>query len=350
MKKFKYHEDYLNEKVKSTNIDSQLIKRLYHYLKPYRWLVVFSVFLLFITKAIETYVPILIGNVVQMIFDRKIPSEESLQSQILHSILFHCAWIILLLFLVYIFDCLNLVLRNWVGQKAIFSMRKEVYGHIMHLPVRIFDTNPIGRLISRAIHDIDQVDKFFSEGVVPMMGNILLFIGILLGMFWINWEVALGVCGIIPLLWLMTRRFRKQQRRCYELVRRIISAMNSFLQEAMMGNSIIRHFGLEKVEKKRFSQINGDYRNAQLETIYNFAFFFAAIDFLQNIVLIIAFVMLISLATPDKPFPAGTYFTFTLYAMMVFRPIGDLAERYNLLQSAITSSRRIFDILDQKSE
>lgn len=349
MKRFQYYHQYQQESVSTTTLDSTLLKRLYTYIRPYRWLIALSIVLLIIARAIETSVPIFIGRLVQQIFNQ-LPSDTLAQINLFQSIVIHALEIAFLLLICYLFDCINLLLRNWIGQKAVFTMRQEVYGHIIQLPVQVFDTTPVGKLITRTIHDVDQIDKMFSESVVPIIGNILLFLGILVGTFFVDWRIALVTCLIIPFMWLLASYFRNNQRRCYELVRRIVSAINSFLQEAMMGNSIIRHFGLEEQEKKKFREINHDYRNAQLETVFNFAFFFAAIDLLQNSILIGAFITLIFYSTSQEPFQVGTYFTFTLYAMMIFRPIADLAERYNVLQSAISASRRVFDILDQKAE
>jgi ATP-binding cassette subfamily B protein len=127
--------------------------------------------------------------------------------------------------------------------------------------------------------------------------------------------------------------------------------MNSFVQEHLLGISIIRSFGLQAQEKKKFEEINEDYQTANVESVYNFSFFIAGIEFLQNLVLILVFAVLgVTAISTNTEFQAGTYFTLTLYALMIFRPIGDLAERYNVLQSAVAAARRIFNILDVKPE
>jgi ATP-binding cassette subfamily B protein len=204
--------------------------------------------------------------------------------------------------------------------------------------------------MTRTIHDVDQINQMFAESVIPIFGNIILFISIFVGIFFVNWKIGLLVLCILPVVYTLTHYFRLQQRRCYDHIRTIVAAMNTFVQENLMGAATIRNFGLQKKSRKHFEKINDDHCNAYVDSVRNFSFFIAAIDFLQNFSLIMAFAILVAWSPMGAHFEAGTYFTFSLYVLMLFRPLVDLAERYNTLQSAMAASARLFDVLDRHSE
>jgi ATP-binding cassette subfamily B protein len=296
-----------------------------------------------VSKILEAIVPVLIGYLTQTILSsRHTLSFDMISTDIMY--------IIGLMLLTFLLDSMNVFLRNWVGQKGILNLRVKVFSHMMHLPLSFFDHNPVGRLMTRTIHDVEQIDQMFSESLVPILSNLILFFCIAGSLIWLNWQLALVVFLVVPILWFLSHRFRIEQRRCYELLRSILSSMNGFIQEHLMGVNIIRNFGLQRQEKKKFQEINKDYQYANIESIYNFSFFLSSIEFLQSVVLISVFVFLGYLALPTHSFQAGTFFTVTLYASMIFRPILDLAERFNVLQNALAASRRIFDILDTQPE
>jgi ATP-binding cassette subfamily B protein len=190
----------------------------------------------------------------------------------------------------------------------------------------------------------------FSESIMQIISNFILFTAIFTGIIWLDWKLTLFVCVLIPTLIILTIRFRQNQRKCYELIRTILSAMNSFVQEHITGASTIRHFGLQKQELGKFEEINSDYKTANLDAVHYFAAFFANLELIHQLMLIGAFSLLVALASPITGFDAGTFFAFSIYALMVFRPIADLAERYNILQAALAAAHRIFEIFDINEE
>lgn len=348
MKPFQYHHTYPKEKVENKEFDSKLITRLLPYFRPYFWGLLFCLLMLITTRIIEAVIPIKMGIIAQKVLD---VSKETVQKQLLFTeILQSCLAIFLLLATGYLVDLVNLFLRNWIGQNSVYKLRTEIFQHIQSLPIKFYDQQSVGRLMTRTIQDIEQIDQMLTESLIPILGNLFLFLFMFIGIFWVNSMLAIMMCCLIPILWLLASRFRKVQSLCYERMRGILSAMNGFLQEQIMGASTVRHFNLEKFERTKFEEINDDYRMSNLESIHNFAFFFASTEFLHQVMLIGSFALLVYFATPSEGFQAGTFFTFSLYALMLFRPIADLAERYNILQSALASTRRIFDILDQPSE
>ena len=349
MPTYKYHKQYSKEKAPSLAVDAQLLKRLTAYLRPYRYWIALCVLFLIASKAMEAVIPILMGQAMQSFLNGRLDSSVE-QNLLLGALIHQTIFITGLMLLVYIIDAFSVVIKTWVGQKGIFNMRTAIFLHIQQLPLAYFDRHSVGTLMTRTIHDVDQINAMFSECVIPIFGSLLLFLGIGVGIFWIDWQLALLTLSILPIVWLLTRTFRLQQRRCYEIIRTIVSAMNSFIQEHLMGLSIIRNFNLQARERNKFREINDDHCTAYLETIKNFSFFISSIDFLQNIVLTLLFAGLLLFAPVETGFQAGTFFTFSLYVMMFFRPLADLAERYNILQSAMAAAGRIFHILDQPAE
>lgn len=340
---------YSKEQVASQSLDRELVWRLLSYLRPYRTILVIAIFFLIISKIIEASIPVFIGNISQQILNSvNLESEE--KKKLLSHALTMGGLIIGLLFASYIFDSLNVILKSWIGQKAIYNLRLQIYEHIIHMPLAYFDTHTVGRLMTRTIHDVDQINQMFAESVIPIFGNIVLFISIFLGIFFVNWKIGLLVVFILPVVYMLTHYFRIQQRRCYDRIRTLVAAMNTFVQENLMGATTIRNFGLQKKARDHFERINEDHCDAYVESVKNFSFFIAAIDFLQNFSLIMALAILVGWNPMGIEFEAGIFFTFSLYVLMFFRPLVDLAERYNVLQSAMAAATRLFDVLDRHSE
>lgn len=345
MQKIKYNQFYKNEMPsQADSIDFTLIKRLLKYLYPYRQLVFLTLCLMILARLIDVLIPVFIGKIAKYFLDNRMDPTA------LHTVIKGSLFILCGLLLSYLFDGINIIIRSWVGQNALFTLRNQVYKHIENLKISYFDQNPIGLLMTRTINDVDQINQMFSESLVQILGNFILLVFIAISVLILNWKVALFAFFVIPLTYWLTKNFRNNQRRCYNLIRSIVSALNIFVQEHLMGMTTIRNFGLQKIEREKFQKINEDHATANVESIRNFSFFIAGLDFLQNLVLIIIFTTLVYFAPKETGFRADTYFTFSLYAIIVFRPLLDLADRYNILQSAMAASERVFNILDEPIE
>lgn len=323
-------------------VDRELVYRLWQYLRPYRKLVWLAVLILIVSKGIEAYVPVYIGQVTQTIL-------EGNNSQ-LPVIVQNSLAILGLLLFGYLLDSFNVLLKNIVGQRALFTLRADVYSHIQKMQIDFYNHQKVGTLLTRTIHDVDQINQMFAESLVPLIGSIVLFISVCICLLFLDWRVAVLLGIIIPFVYLITRTFSREQRRCYGLIRKAVAKMNAFVQEHLLGAATIRSFGLQNEEKKHFDELNWQHREANVETIHHFAKFFANIDFIQSFSLIAVFILLVYWIPSGGGFQAGTYFTFSLYVIMLFRPLSDLAERYNVLQSAVAAAERIFHVMDLKTE
>lgn len=318
-----------------------IFSRLWFYLKPYKLSIFLALFFLVCAKAIEAFIPLYVGYLVQNIINGSIQFDTVFTTSL---------YLLSLIFLGYLLDTMSLILKNWTGSKALYKLRADVFNHIQHLPLSDYDQNPMGRFITRTIHDVDQISQMFTESIIPILGSLVLFISICSALFYLDIQIAMVFFALVPIVLYQTNRFRKNQRQGYSVVRNIVTAMNIFVQEHLMGASIIRNFSLEKKERQQFNEINQDHCEASKRVIEHFAFFMSTIDLLQNIALISGFLVLVLVTPPHLSFQAGIFFTFSLYTIMFFRPLADLAERYNILQSAVSAAERIFHIMDQKTE
>lgn len=314
-----------------------LFKRLLGYLGPYKIQVAIAIFFIILARGIDAAVPLLTGQLAQRVLQHSSTIEILIKEGL---------FLISLLWVGYGFDFLNTWVKSRIGSKALKKMRIEVYDHIERLPISDFDREPVGRLMTRVMNDVDQINQMLSESIVPLIGNLILFTMILGGMFYLDYRIGLLVIALLPPLLLLTDYFRRVQRICYDIIRTEVSRMNSFVQEHMSGVMVIRHFHLEEREFEKFDEINAELSKAYLKTHENFSFYISGNDFLQSLALIGAYFLLSS----QIPFDAGTFFTFSLYVMMIFRPLADLAERYNVLQAAFAAADRIFEILDRPVE
>lgn len=331
-------DPYLREKLQTKPLDTTLLRWLLRYLLPYVPLLAVGIFFLLIAKGIEVYVPMHLGEITQIVLD----------GGALETVTWGCFLLIGLLFFGYTFDGCTVVIKSWVSQRALYTLRNDVYRHLQGLPVRYYDRHAVGQMITRTIHDVDRINQMFGESVIPVIGSLFLFIGITVAIYFIDWRVGLAISAVMPLIYGVTNAFRRHQRACYQRIRAIVSAMNSFVQEYLMGANIIRNFGLQKQEREKFEQINDDECQTYIKTIRHFSRFFARIDFLQTLALVFVFIVLVKI-TPEG-FQGGTYFTFSLYTLMLFRPLLDLTERYNMLQSAIAAAHRIYDLMQEVPE
>ena len=309
--------------------------RLFSYFSPWPHLIFFALLFLLVAKGVEAFVPYYIGKMANRILDGTTDYQT-----VLHSGL----WVLALLGGSFILEGLNVVLKTWMGQKALNNLRRDIYRHTLELPVSYFDRHRVGELMTRTIHDVDQINLMFSESLVPLIGSTFLFFAILAYLAFIDLQVFFVILMIIPCVLVLTHYFRVNQRRCYNAIRKIVGKMNGFVQEHLMGVWTIRSFGLLQKEKQEFEKLNLAHEKANVDTIHYFAAFFSGIDFAQGFALIAVFASLVFLS--PEGFSGGAYFSFSLYILMLFRPMADLAERYNVFQSALAAAERIFTLLD----
>src|SRR4051794_10396862 len=232
------------------------------------------------------------------------------------------------------------------GQRIMFDMRMAIYGHLQKLDLRYYDRNPVGRLMTRVTSDVDVMNDLFTSGVVTIFGDIFTLLGIMGVMLWMNWRLALVAFAVLPIIALITNWFRRNVRDSYRVVRGWIARINAFLQENITGITTVQLFRREALNFARFDDIDRKHRDANIESIFYYAVFYPAIEAVSAL----ASALIIwygGASVMDGALTLGALAAFLQYSQRFFRPISDMSEKFNVLQSAMASSERIFKLLDE---
>jgi ATP-binding cassette subfamily B multidrug efflux pump len=328
-----------DEEVVNKGYDAGLVRRLLRYLRPYRGRVALAILLLVGAAALEMVGPWL----VKIAIDRAIPQRD-------HQLL----WLLVAAFggalaLGFVLDYAQRLLTTWLGQRVMYDLRVEVFGHLQALSLRFFDRNPVGRLMTRVVNDVEVLNELFSSGVVTVFGDLFTLFFIFAAMLAMDWRLSLVTFSVLPLVFLAAFVFRGLIRRAYREIRVRVARINAFLQERITGMRVIQLFGGEEDAMERFQRVNRDHLEAQLRSITYYALFFPVIEVLTAVSLALILWYGGGEALRGTT-TVGVIAAFLQYARRFFRPIQDLSEKYNLLQGAMASSERIFGVLDTEPE
>ncbi|HET6528059.1 MAG TPA: ABC transporter ATP-binding protein [Balneolaceae bacterium] len=320
-------------------VDRDLLRRLYQFIKPYRWYVVLGIVLTLSAAFLGTVRPKLI----------QVAVDEYIRNNDMQGLLWIIMWLILALVGEFILLIANTYLTRWFGQGTLFNMRNAVFKKIQSLHVQFFDKNPIGRLITRTTSDIEALSDLLSEGVVNVIGDMFRIFFILYFMFSMSWELSLVAISVLPLLFYATFVFKAKVRDSFLDVRDQIARLNSFVQEHISGMTIVQLFNKEKREKERYESINGAHKGAYVNTIFWFAIFWPVVQIIASLAMALVIWYGGGRALMDEV-TFGILLAFVQYVRDFFRPIQGLSEKFNTLQSALASSERIFNVLDTKNK
>ena len=318
--------------------DSTLMKRLLRYLRPYRRYVVLGIGLSILVSAMEAVRPYFIKIAV----DEDIARGDG--PGLLRTTLAFFTVMLLRGFLQYA----NVYLTQWIGQRTIFDLRMEVFGHLQRLGLTFYDRNPIGRLVTRVTNDVEVLNEMFSSGIVMVFSDVFTIIGILYFMFSMNWQLALISLSVLPLLFWGTFLFRRKAREAYREVRKQVARINTFMQEHITGMLVDQVFNREQKAYQRFVQTNAAHRDANIKSIYYYALFYPGVD-LVGALAVGLIVWYAGVESLDGTVTIGTVMAFLQFNEMFWRPIRDLSEKYNILQTAMASSERVFKLLDDQT-
>ena len=238
------------------------------------------------------------------------------------------------------------IVMQAMGQYIMYDLRKQIFAHLQKLAVNFYDRNPVGRLMTRLTTDVDALNEMFTAGVIAIFGDVAMIFYIVIWMFEVNWQLALVSFAILPLLAVLTTWFRLGARSSFREVRVRIARINAFLQEHITGMPVVQLFNREQKEMRKFDGINQAHRKANIDTIFYYAVFYPAVEIIGaiGIGLIIWYgggQVIRGAAT------IGTLVAFIQLARSFYEPISDISEKYNILQSAMASSERIFKLLDE---
>src|SRR2546423_5856560 len=325
------HEDDILGKA----YDRRLMRRLLVYTRPYRALMYGAFAFLCVEGGIQVVGPLLTRRVI----DVAVPAHDT-------RIVLVCT---VLFFLALLTEFVTSYGQTWLtsllGQRVMRDLRMEIFAHLQRLSVSYFDRNPVGRLITRVTSDVETLNELFTSGVVAGLGDLFTLVAISVAMLIMDWRLALASFAVIPFVVLVSGLFRKGVRETYRDIRVRVARINSFLQERLTGMRIVQLFGQEEREAKRFDELNRSHLDAQLKSITIYALYFPAIELLTSIALAILIVAGAS-RVHASVLSVGTVAAFLQLVRRFFQPLQDLSEKYNILQTAMASSERIFTLLD----
>jgi ATP-binding cassette subfamily B protein len=318
--------------------DARLMRRLIKYLKPYRWQVALGIVFSLLVS---------VGEAVRPWFTKEAVDTNIAQNDT-HGLLRTALLFLLVMVVRGLIQYANAYLTQWIGQQTILDLRMEIFQHLQRLSLRFYDKNPIGRLITRLTNDVEVLNEMFSSGIVMVFSDVFTIAFIVFSMFLMDWQLTLITLSVLPLLFYGTFLFRKKARETYRDVRIQIARINTFMQEHITGMLVDQIFNREKRSYDKFTNINDAHRQANIRSIFYYAVFYPAVDMIGAVTvgLIVWYAghnALAGLVT------VGTVMSFVQFNEMFWRPIRDLSEKYNILQTAMASSERLFQLLDDKT-
>jgi ATP-binding cassette subfamily B protein len=315
--------------------DAELMRRLLAYLRPYRRLAALAVVLLLGTAALTLVGPAL----TQRALDVAIPHRDG-------ELLLRLALLLLAaLILEFCLDYAQAYLTSWMGQRVMADLRLQLFSHLQRLSVAYFDRHPVGRLMTRVTSDVETLNELFSSGVVTVFGDVFTLLAIVIMMLAVDWRLALVTFAVFPLMILAAATFRRHVRSSFRDIRTRLARLNAFLQEHISGMRVVQLFGRETAVAESFARINRDHLAAHLRSITVYAIFFPAVEFLTSVALALL-LWYGGARVLDQTLTVGVLAAFLQLTRRFFQPLQDLSEKYNLLQSAMASSERIFRLLD----
>src|SRR2546427_11567310 len=364
------------EEVLGKAYDSRLMKRLLRYLAPYKWQVAIALGSIFLKVGADVLGPYL----TKIVIDRylaPVPGlhtrfDRFLSSNPFAGIAQIAALYVGLLVFSFLLEYLQTYYMQRAGQMVMFDLRKEIFRHLQRMHIGFYDRNPVGRLVTRVTSDVDALNEMFTSGVVSIFEDIFVLAGIVAIMLQMNSKLALITFAVLPLIAIATKIFRDRVRDSYRRIRVAIARINSYLQEHVSGMVVLQLFNREKRAFKRFSEVNAQHMDAFKDAIMAHAVYYPVVEILsataiacviwfggndvirsvttQSVIIeftrskIVAFHVVRTVTT------LGLLVAFMQYAQRFFRPIQDFSEKYNILQSAMASSERVFKLLDAPAE
>jgi ATP-binding cassette, subfamily B, multidrug efflux pump len=341
------------EEVLGKAYDSRLMKRLLTYLRPYKVQVGIALIAIVLKAGADVLGPYL----TKVAIDKYLASHREAHSLLdrflsprpLTGIAQIAAMYVGLLLVSFLFEFTQTYVMQWTGQKVMFDLRAQIFRHLQKLHIAFFDRNPVGRLVTRVTSDVDAVNEMFTAGVVSIFEDIFVLLGILLIMLDMSWRLALITFAVLPLIFYATSIFRRKVRDSYRRIRVAIARINAFLQEHVTGIVVLQLFNREKKSSERFEKINRTHMDAYKDAIMAHAVYYPVVEILSAIA-IACVVFFGGRQVISSAVTLGVLVAFMQYAQRFFRPIQDLSEKYNILQSAMASSERVFKLLDTPAE
>ncbi len=359
-----------DEEVLGKAYDSRLMKRLLTYLNPYRWQVGISLIAILIKAGADVLGPFLVAVEVDRYLaptHQRSPLDAVLSSEPLVGIAQIAAFYVGLILLSFLLEYLQTYYMQWTGQMVMFDLRAQIFRHLQRLHIGFYDKNPVGRLVTRVTSDVDALNEMFTSGVVSLFEDVFVLAGIIAIMLCLDWKLALITFAVLPIITYATKIFRDKVRDSYRRIRTAIARINAYLQEHVSGMTVVQLFNREERAYNSFSDVNALHMDAFKDAIMAHAVYYPVVEILSSVAiasviwfggnLVLRGVHTTTVAIGfshglpnfhwlSKVTSLGVLVAFISYAQRFFRPIQDFSEKYNILQSAMAASERVFKLLD----
>ncbi|MCM4159851.1 ABC transporter ATP-binding protein [Antarcticibacterium flavum] len=316
--------------------DFKLFRRLLGYTNPYKWTFYFVAVAAILLSFFAVARPYLL----------RLTIDDSIIPQDNENLVFYISLMFAALFLEVIFQFLFIYFANWLGQEVIRDLRVNLFKHMLQFKMKYFDQSAVGRLVTRAVSDIETIASIFSEGLFVIASDLLKMLVILIFMFYNSWELTLLVLTVMPFILYATRVFQKKMKIAFEDVRNQVANLNTFVQERITGMKIVQLFTREKVEYENFRNINDKHRKAWVKTVWYNSIFFPIAEMSTSITIgLIVWYGGLRVVDNDA-ISLGVIIMFIELAQMLFRPLRQIADKFNTLQMGMVAANRVFGILD----
>ncbi len=327
------------KKISGKIFDLELFEKLLIYIRPFKMTYYFVMISAILLSAFSTLTPYLL----------KITVDEYIRPKDYEGLVLLVGFMFLSLLFEVVFQFLFVFYANWLGQKVIKDLRVKLFNKIIHFKMAYFDKTPVGRLVTRSVSDIETIASIFSQGLFMIIADLLkmsLVIGVML---YVDWRLSLIVFSILPIILYATRLFQKSMKKAFEEVRIEVANLNSFVQERISGIKIVQLFHREKMEYKNFIHINENHKKAWLKTVWFNSIFFPIAEISSSVTIgLLVWYGGLNLIS-EGGVSLGSIFLFIQMSQMLFRPLRQIADKFNSLQMGMVAADRIFKILGTKS-
>ena len=331
----------MEKKTSNSILDVALFKRLMVFVKPYRKTYAFVLLAAVLLSAFSTLSPYLL----------KITIDDYITVKDYEGMLVFIALMAAALVLEVIFQFMFIYYANWLGQHVIYDLRNTLFKHMLQFKMTYYDNSAVGRLVTRVVSDIETISGIFSQGLFVIISDLLKMLVVIVVMWSVSWKLSLIVFAILPLILVATRKFQKAMKIAFDEVRTQVANLNSFVQERISGMSIVQLFAREETESKAFRAINDKHRKAWIKTVWYNSIFFPIAELSTSITIgLLVWFGGLNVITGSSGITLGIIFLFIQLSQMLFRPLRQIADKFNTLQMGMVAVRRVVAILDKNEQ
>ena len=330
----------MSSKVTGSILDVSLFKRLMQYVRPYRFTFVFVLTAAILLSIFSTLNPYLL----------KITVDDYITLKDYDGMLVFIGIMTGVLFLEVFFQFSFIYYANWLGQRVVYDLRKELFRRMIGFRMSFFDKSAVGRLVTRAVNDIETIASIFSQGLFMIIADLLKMLIVIVVMLSVSWKLSLIVFAVLPLILFATRKFQKAMKFAFDEVRTQVANLNSFVQERISGMHIVQLFVRERHEYQFFQEINDKHKKAWLKTVWYNSIFFPVAELSTSITMgLLVWYGGLSVIAQENGITLGSIFLFIQLTQMLFRPLRQIADKFNTLQMGMVAVQRVFDLMSTNS-